>query len=127
MGDGVGGAIFGSEEIGSVFSSSGVVFGELSWEFVNQKCFLLVAGLAEPVDRVGDPDPDADADAGLLARTSSPVATLFFAKLDGLGVAASAVLGRRLGLPSSLFKTKVVADVAGGLDAANELMLPLSE
>lgn len=75
------------------------------------------------MDILGDPE----ADEGLLTRASSPVEVLLFAKLDGLEVAASAVLGRLLGLPSSLLKTNDGADCAGGLAAANELILPVSE
>jgi hypothetical protein len=70
--DGLAGAKAGSAEIGSVFSTAGVVFGELSLEWLNQKCFLLLVGLVELVDILGD----ADADTGLLARRSSPVEVL---------------------------------------------------
>ena len=122
-GDGLAGAKVGSAEIGSVFSSAGVVFGEASLGGLNQKCFFLAEGLAELVDMLGDPD----ADTGLLATAPSPGDILFFGSLDGLGVAASAVLGRRLGLPSSLLRTKVDAACAGGLAAANELILPVRE
>jgi hypothetical protein len=122
-GDGLAGAKLGSAGIGSVFSNDGDAFGELSLEGPNQKCFFLVEGLAEPVDMLGDPD----ADTGLLATAFSPGETLFFGKLDGLGLAASAVLGRRLGLPSSWLRTKVGADCEGGLAAANELILPVRE
>jgi hypothetical protein len=37
------------------------------------------------------------------------------------------VLGRRRGLPFSLLATKTGAECAGGLAAANELILPVSE
>jgi hypothetical protein len=80
-------------------------------------------GLAELADTLGD----ADADTGLLVRRSSPVEVSFWARLGGTRVAASAVLGRRRGLPSPLLATKTGADCAGGLAAANELMLPVSE
>ena len=80
-------------------------------------------GLAELVDILGD----ADADTGLLVGRSSPVEVLFWARLAGTRVAASAVLGRRRGLPSPLLATKTGADCAGGLAAANELILPVSE
>jgi hypothetical protein len=80
-------------------------------------------GLAELVDILGD----ADADTGLLARRSSPVEALVWARLAGKRVAASAVLGRRRGPASSLLATKTGADCAGGLAAANELILPVSE
>ena len=123
MGEGLAGAKDGNAEVGSTFSAEGVDFVELSLELPNQKSFFLLEGLAELVDRLGDPE----ADAGLLAKTSSPEGALLFAKFDGLGVAASAVLGRLLGLPSSLPRTKVGADCAGGLAAANELTLPVSE
>lgn len=128
-GDGLTGAKVGSAEIGSVFSSDGVAFGELSLGGLNQKCFFLVeglvglVGLVELVGRLGD----ADADTGLLATASSPGEILFFSKLAEPGVAASAVLGRRLGLPSSLVRTKVGADCVGGLAAAKELILPVRE
>jgi hypothetical protein len=79
-------------------------------------------GLAEFVD-IGD----ADADTGLLVRRSSLVEVLFWVRLDGIRVTASAVLGRRRGLPSPLLATKTGADCAGGLAAANELILPVSE
>jgi hypothetical protein len=83
----------------------------------------LPVGLAELVDILGD----ADADTGLLVRRSSPVEVLLWARLDGTRVAASAVLGRRRGLPFSLLATKTGAECAGGLAAANELILPVSE
>jgi hypothetical protein len=125
-GDGLAGAKVGSAEIGSVSSSDGVAFGELSLDGLNQKCFFLVeglVGLVGLVDRLGD----ADADTGLLATASSPGKILFFSKLAEPGVAASAVLGRRLGLPSSLVRTQVGADCVGGLAAAKELILPVRE
>lgn len=80
-------------------------------------------GLVELVDILGD----ADADTGLLVGRSSPVEVLFWARLGGTRVAASAVLGRRRGLPSPWLVMKTGADCAGGLAAANELILPVSE
>ena len=83
----------------------------------------MLVGLAEFVDIFGD----ADADTGLLVRRSSAVEVLLWARLDGTRVAASAVLGRRRGPPFSLLATKTGAECAGGLAAANELILPVSE
>ena len=80
-------------------------------------------GLVELVDILGD----ADADTGLLVGSSSPVEVLFWVRLGGTRVAASAVLGRRRGLPSPWLAMKTGTDCAGGLAAANELILPVSE
>ncbi len=121
VGDGLAGANAGNAEIGSVFSVLGVVFGEHSFEWLNQKCFFLLEGLVDAVAR----PPNPEADTGRFRGLSS--STYFLTKLTGLGLAASAVLGRRLGLSSSLLRTKDGIDCVGGLAAAKELTLPVNE
>lgn len=68
-----------------------------------------------------------EADIGRFKKSSPAGESFSMAKLAGLGLAASAVLGRRLGLSSSLLRTKSGVECAGELAAAKELTLPVKE